>query len=224
MSEIKVNSVVNSTGDNDSGLDLSTNDQVIIKTANTTALTVDSSQNTKIASNLDVGTIRATNGTSAMTINSSGIVIPKGVVLQVNAIDTDQAYSASSGKVKIQWETVEIDTISGWDATNHRYTPNVAGYYLVGGSMRASMSNLLSSVAIIVRRNNVANDAHELENRFQSNSDTFYNGSYPIPTGLMQMNGSSDYMEVFFDGEENISIHDASDIKSHFFAQLVHAT
>jgi hypothetical protein len=173
---------------------------------------------------LKVDNLQNTSGTSAMTINSNGIVIPKGVVLQVNAIDTDQAYSASSGKVKIQWETVEIDTISGWDATNHRYTPNVAGYYLVGGSMRASMSNVLSSVAIVVRRNNVANDAHELENRFQSNSDTFYNGSYPIPTGLMQMNGSSDYMEVFFDGEEDVSFHDASDIKSHFFATLVHAT
>ena len=48
MSEIKVNSVVNSTGDNDSGLDLSTNDQVIIKTANTTAVTIDSSQATTI--------------------------------------------------------------------------------------------------------------------------------------------------------------------------------
>jgi len=44
MSEIKVNSVVNSTGDNDSGLDLSTNDKVVIKTADTTAVTVDSSQ------------------------------------------------------------------------------------------------------------------------------------------------------------------------------------
>ncbi len=36
MSEIKVNSVVNSTGDNDSGLDLSTNDQVKVKVANAT--------------------------------------------------------------------------------------------------------------------------------------------------------------------------------------------
>ena len=54
MSEIKVNSVVNSTGDNDSGLDLSTNDQVIIKTANTTAVTVDSSQNVALAGNLSV--------------------------------------------------------------------------------------------------------------------------------------------------------------------------
>ena len=52
MSEIKVNSVVNSTGDNDSGLDLSTNDQVIIKTANTTAVTVDSSQNATFANKL----------------------------------------------------------------------------------------------------------------------------------------------------------------------------
>jgi len=54
MSEIKVNSVVNSTGDNDSGLDLSTNDQVIIKTANTTAMTIDSSQNTSVSGDLTI--------------------------------------------------------------------------------------------------------------------------------------------------------------------------
>jgi len=224
MSEIKVNSVVNSTGDNDSGLDLATNDQVIIKTANTTALTIDSSQNTKIASNLDVGTIRATNGTSAMTINSSGIVIPKGVILQVKATNTDQAYSASGGQAKIQWEAVEIDTISGWDATNHRYTPSVAGYYLVGGSIRASLQNVLALVTVIVRKNNTTAPETDLRNQFQSNSDAYFNGSYPIPTGLMQMNGSTDYMEVFFDGDEDINLHDTADIKSHFFAQLVHAT
>jgi len=176
-----------------------------------------------MSSTIGVQNIAHTNGTNAMTISSGGIVIPKGVIMQVNAIDTDQAFTAGSA-VKIQWETVEIDTISGWDATNHRYTPSVAGYYLVGGSMRGAMSNVLSSVAIFVRRNGVANDAHELENRFQSNSDTFYNGSYPLPSGLVQMNGNTDYIEVFFQGEENISMHDASDIKSHFFATLVHAT
>jgi hypothetical protein len=51
-STIKVDNLVNQSGDNDSGLDLSTNDQVIIKTANTTALTVDSSQNVTFASKL----------------------------------------------------------------------------------------------------------------------------------------------------------------------------
>ena len=42
-STIKVNNIQNLAGD-DSGIDLSTNDQIILKTANTTALTINSSQ------------------------------------------------------------------------------------------------------------------------------------------------------------------------------------
>ena len=59
MSEIRTDTINNASGDNDSGIDLSTNDQVSIKTANTTAVTVDSSQNVGIGtssplSNFDV--------------------------------------------------------------------------------------------------------------------------------------------------------------------------
>lgn len=42
-STIKVNNIQNLAGD-DSGIDLSTNDQIILKTANTSAITIDSSQ------------------------------------------------------------------------------------------------------------------------------------------------------------------------------------
>ena len=52
-STIKVNNIQNLAGD-DSGIDLSTNDQIILKTANTTAITVDSSQNVTHAGNLTV--------------------------------------------------------------------------------------------------------------------------------------------------------------------------
>ena len=52
MSEIRVNKVVNSTGDNDSGLDMTNNDEVLIKTANTTALTINASQEVLIGSNI----------------------------------------------------------------------------------------------------------------------------------------------------------------------------
>ena len=45
MSEIKVNSVVNSTGDNDSGLDLSTNDNIKFKIANAEKAIIDASGN-----------------------------------------------------------------------------------------------------------------------------------------------------------------------------------
>ena len=45
MSKIEVDEVVNQTGDNDSGLDLSTNDVVAVKTANTERMRVDASGN-----------------------------------------------------------------------------------------------------------------------------------------------------------------------------------
>ena len=68
MSEIKVNSVVNSTGDNDSGLDLSTNDQVIVKTANTTAVTVDSSQNVGIGITDPADKLQVANTSGSVSI------------------------------------------------------------------------------------------------------------------------------------------------------------
>ena len=77
MSTIKVDNLLNSTGDQDSGLDLSTNDQIILKTANTTAITVNSSQNTTLAGNLvipNAGTIGSSSDTDAIAISSAGIV------------------------------------------------------------------------------------------------------------------------------------------------------
>ena len=47
---------------------------------------------------LDLATIKDSTGTNtAMTINSSGLVIPKKIAFQVIATDTDQAYTATSG-------------------------------------------------------------------------------------------------------------------------------
>ena len=221
-STIKVNNIQNLAGD-DSGIDLSTNDQVIIKTANTTAVTVNSSQGVALASNLDVGTIRATNGTTAMTINSSGLVLPKIPILQVSATDTDQSMSANTN-TKVQWETVEIDSLNGWDSSNNRYTPTVAGYYLVGGVMRFNFPSDVEFVVTSVNKNTATANADSLRNQFNHGSDIVDNGSYPIATGLMQMNGSSDYMEIYVSSDESATLHDSASPKSYFFAQLVHAS
>lgn len=48
MSKIEVDEIVNQTGDNDSGIDLSTNDVVAVKTANTERMRVDASGNVGI--------------------------------------------------------------------------------------------------------------------------------------------------------------------------------
>jgi len=59
MSKIEVDEIVNQTGDNDSGIDLSTNDIVAVKTANTEKMRVDASGNVLIGktalNNTDTG-------------------------------------------------------------------------------------------------------------------------------------------------------------------------
>ena len=47
-SELRVDKIHNEGGDNDSGIDLSTNDQIVLKTANTTRLTMDATGQTTI--------------------------------------------------------------------------------------------------------------------------------------------------------------------------------
>ena len=47
-SELRVDKIHNEGGDNDSGIDLSTNDQIVLKTANTTRLTMNATGQTTI--------------------------------------------------------------------------------------------------------------------------------------------------------------------------------
>jgi len=104
-STIKVNNIQNLAGD-DSGIDLSTNDQIILKTANTTAITVDSSQNVTLAGNLTVtGTASGVGGITMAdqwrkTTDTSGTLEP---ITDLERVDTTgqgtigTAMSVSSG-------------------------------------------------------------------------------------------------------------------------------
>ena len=174
-------------------------------------------------SKLQVETISHTNNTTAMTINSSGLVLPKTPILQVNASNTDQAISAST-ITKVVWENVAIDTLSGWSTSNNRYTPTVAGYYLCGGSLRFATSVAERFRSWISKNGNTSNSNNALHVGFQHSADTIENSAYPLATGLLEMNGSSDYIEVYVEAEEAITLHDATYSKSFFFSQLVHAT
>ena len=165
------------------------------------------------------------SGVTGMTISASNLILPKIPILQVNATNTDQSVSGGTD-TKVEWETVEIDSLSGWSTSNHRYTPTVAGYYLVGGTLRANLSSIVEYISLAISKNgfNTNDGTDMLRGQFNHQSDTISNGSYPLPTGLMQMNGSSDYIEVFFKTDEACTLHDATAPKSFFFAKLVHAT
>ena len=73
MSEIRADKLHNVTGDNDSGIDLSTNDQVDIKIADSVKARVDSSGNLLVATT-SVGMGSAGSGTSGINIRSNGAI------------------------------------------------------------------------------------------------------------------------------------------------------
>jgi hypothetical protein len=78
-SELRVDKIHNEGGDNDSGIDLSTNDQIVLKTANTTRLTMNATGQTTIVgeggsttTNLQQGLCKAwVDGTDAAVLTDS---------------------------------------------------------------------------------------------------------------------------------------------------------
>ena len=134
MSEIKVNSVVNSTGDNDSGLDLSTNDVVAVKTADTTAVTVDSSQHVGIGTTSPDGTLHvhsASAGSVTANTEADELIVENNGNGGISILTPDTARSAlflghASDNLKVQLRH-DGNTSLGSLISDSTFTFNVGG-------------------------------------------------------------------------------------------------
>lgn len=168
---------------------------------------------------IKVDEIQNKAGTSALTINSNGLVLPKSLIFHGLADNTDQSISANTNTV-IEFPTVVIDNGSGWNTSNHRYTASVAGYYLCSATIRSSQQNV-SQKRITWRKNGTS----VIEARYQLTADYLTSNSLPAPTTLIQLNGSSDYIDIVFTCEEAMTLSSA-DIPSHseINIMLAHAT
>ena len=100
MSEIKVNSVVNSTGDNDSGLDLSTNDQVKVKIANAEDFIFK-------ANSLEVQT------GSNIDMNGTELILDADGDTSITADTDDQIDIKIAGSDSLRIKANEIENVSG---------------------------------------------------------------------------------------------------------------
>jgi hypothetical protein len=126
--------------------------------------------------------------------------------------------SISSGTfTKIQFNVEEFDTNNCYDSTtNYRFTPNVAGYYQINGSLNNVPSSSPTQASIAIFKNGSA----------------FKYGTYiTAGTGMsvnvsnvVYFNGSTDYVEIYaFITAASAGIEGSSVANTYFNAAMVRA-
>lgn len=138
-----------------------------------------------------------TGNSSTLTVDStSGITFPNATT-QAVAAQTGPSFSAypnnaqavaSSTWTKLQCNTEIFDTNNNFDSTtNYRFTPTVAGYYLINGSWYTSVSS-----------NQVISGIYKNGSLYQMAACGATSQGVVIPvSSLVYLNGSTDYVELY---------------------------
>ena len=136
--------------------------------------------------------LQHTNGTSAATINAGGVISQPNKPM-FKATGPENTSLANNTWTKAQFNSEVFDVGSYYDTSNYRYTPLVAGKYLIYGRAFISYgSDGLNAVRIAIYKNG-SQDA--TFNRYSSGSSPLY-GSVQVQA-LLDFNGSSDYAEIY---------------------------
>jgi hypothetical protein len=109
-------------------------------------------------------------------------------------LSANQTPITTSTFTKLQANTKEFDTASCYDnVTNYRFTPNVAGYYQVNGSINGSAGGSSSSEYLVVIYKN--GSAAKWGN-YATRAATVFDSS-SVVSALIYMNGTTDYIELY---------------------------
>ncbi len=117
---------------------------------------------------------------------------------------------SSSTNTKLTYATESFDTNANYDAANSRFTPTVAGYYLVtincqiDGTLSGAYANFM-----------LWKNGASIVNMFSGNSVAYYHGN---GSALVYMNGTTDYLESYIFMTQALSV-----LKFGFQALLVRA-
>jgi hypothetical protein len=160
----------------------------------------------------NTGTLQLqSGGTTIATISSTGITTQVGAPAFSAYNNANQTLSTNT-TTKIQFNTEVFDTNSNFDATtNYRFTPTVAGYYLVSSQIACTSANS-SEITIKLYKN--GSDYTRL-GRLAPTGQTVYFGN----SALVSMNGSTDYLEMYVYTATGFTLESPYSLFSGFLAR-----
>ena len=96
---------------------------------------------------------------------------------------------------KVQFNTEDLDTDNCYDnSTNYRFTPTVAGKYLVySGLQLQSAGNAIEYTILDIKKNDTINNLRLINNP----ADNQASGIVTYGSSIIDMNGSTDFIEIY---------------------------
>lgn len=131
------------------------------------------------ASNLTI-TVPAVTGTMAI----------QGPAFSAYSNATQSITTSTLTKVAINTE--EFDTNSNFDTTNYRFTPTVAGYYQVNGTVRCAGTSPSQIIAILYKNGSSYSRGVDLVGT--SLTISTFQATY---NEVVYLNGTTDYIELY---------------------------
>jgi len=127
------------------------------------------------------------NGSVAQVDLATGVA---GTGPAFSAYNSSNQNVTSNTWTKMIMNTELFDTNSCYDVSTYRFTPNVAGYYLiVGGQASAAASGYAGGIVSIYKNGGGY--------RYSTKLGGTNNTDWSQATGILYMNGSTDYVELF---------------------------
>lgn len=129
-------------------------------------------------------------GTTIATISSTGLQTNVGAPA-FSAYGSAAQTLASSTLTKIAYNTILFDTNNNYSTANARFTPTIAGYYLITANFTSGAPVLSSPLLISLYKNGSRFADGSYGTAFAS-----YGGQVNM-SYILFLNGSTDYIEIY---------------------------
>jgi hypothetical protein len=128
-------------------------------------------------------------GTYTQTLpNATGTVMVSGNMPAFSAYKASTVSLTTATRTKITFTTEAFDTNSNYDTTNSRFTPTVAGYYLINAGADI-YGSVMTSAGILIYKNGA---------NYHQNENATYGTDWQCNiNGIIYCNGTTDYIEIY---------------------------